>query len=126
MSRLHSKKHPALSIMKDYQRQDYIARERVLNPGIFSESKAQRRYQDTFTTHPLYLEKQPKIAVLDTSKVPNTLSRVAILELQNHASCYGMGLINMDDLQLYSKFSLNGIQIRTRESEMKIATRDSI
>ena len=129
VARMNSKKSPAMSMMKDYQRQEFLARERVLQPELFTEacapSSQHKRYMERFTSHPLYLDKTPRYTVKSTSRVPVTLSASASVELKIFVTDNDLG----DALRrkvFFSDFTLNHIAIRTAESERTNKTRDSI
>lgn len=110
--------------MQDWQRQSYLARQRLLKSHVFVDTKQQQRYQAKFDIHPAYLSKNPQVEVKDSNVVQTILTRRQAQELD----------IFLSDNELegdfkkvfYSSLQLNGMQVRTEKSEVGIKTRDSI
>ena len=126
--RLHSKKNPAFSVMKDCQQQEFVARERILHPERFGITKEQIAMQNRVTNVPMYVNKTPQIVVKPMSRVNVLVPQVVHQELDIFASQEWNGLGDWDrtDLKWFSAFSFNGILVRTKSSEAHLKTRDSI
>ena len=127
VSRLKSKKHPAVSIMLDAQREGYLSRERVLNPKLFNPSKQHQRYFERFSTHPGYLAQCATFVTNRSSEVKKSLNQMELNTLVDFIECNGpVRLEDSSNRVFYSRFTMNGITIRTLEFEKTIKTSDSV
>jgi hypothetical protein len=124
--RLHSGKNPAFSIMQDYQRQEYISRERILHPELFPPTKEQMRCLSRFNNIPAYIDRMPRVSV-KKSCLLNSIrsSKVSIVELKIYARDNDIKT-DLSEVKWYSEIELNCIRVRTESVEDKNKTRDSI
>jgi len=128
VARLKSKKHPAISIMLDAQREGYLSRVRVLNPKHFLPSKQHSRYIERFSTHPDYLATQPNLITAKISEVKYSLNTAErkTLEAFIDNNSGPRELIDPSKRIFFSRFRLNGVVVRTLASERTIKTSDSV
>ena len=110
--------------MRDWQRQSYLARERVLKPELFLGTKQHTRYQDKFNLHPAYLSEEPVVVLKEGNVIPSSLTRRQERELHNFAR--DNDLDEKATMVCYSSLELNNMQVRTQQSEVDIKTCDSI
>ena len=118
--------------MGDWQRQSYLARERVLKPEVFLETKQQTRYAEKFNVLPAYLSDQPQIVLKESNVILSSLSLRQQQELKLFVGDNDMELNLADDddetkhMIYYRGLEVNGVQVRTADSEVDLKTRDSI
>ena len=55
--------------MQDYQRQEYVARERVLHPEVFGVTKEQSQLMERVNNAPMYINKTPQVIVKSSSQI---------------------------------------------------------
>ena len=124
--RLNSRKHPARSIMLNAQRVSLLVRARVLNPDDLLLSKQQLNFVSRFNTHPTYLSNCPQFNSKSSSVIRNPLSPRERNHLDTFLDENDIMIIDDDGLTFLDRFELNGLQVRTRASELKVKTCDSI
>ena len=130
--RLKSKKNPAISMMRDWQRHEYVSRERILHPDLFPDTKKQIHLQAITTGEPTYLshELEPNVVLMVKDiKRNESLSARAHEELRRFVSDNALTLSREErknGVLYYESLEVNGIHIRTGQSERGIKTRDSI
>ena len=114
--------------MQDYQRQEFVARERILRPDVFGVTLEQARLLDMVSNAPMYINKTPQVDLKPSARVDVYLPDVAIEELENFVGDHltDLGDWDLDDLKFFHSLSLNGIAVRTKSSEATLKTRDSI
>ena len=114
--------------MQDYQRQEFVARERILRPDVFGVTLEQARLLDMVNNAPMYVNKTPQVDLKPSARVDVRLPPVAVEELENFVDdhLYDLGEWHLDDLKFFHSLSLNGIAVRTKSSEATLKTRDSI
>ena len=112
--------------MQDYQRQEYVARERVLHPEVFGVTKEQSQLMERVNNAPMYVNKTPQVIVKSSSQIKGSVDTLARTELKIFMREQGMRNIQTYKLKLYSTMTLNGILVRTKDSEATLKTVDSI
>ena len=132
ISRVKSKKSPCVSIMRDWQRQSYLARQRVLHPEHFLETKQQTRYTNKFDTQPAYLSEHQEILLTESREIRSSLNLRQQRELKNFVEDHDLdpnlepGNDATEHVVYYGAMVLNSMQVRTKESEVGLKTRDSV
>ena len=86
----------------------------------------QQRLLERLNSHPLYINKNPRMTVKSSDRVRVSLPNVAVIELGLYGNNYDLDGLSEDDLEFFSTFALNGIKVRTKDSEIGLKTRDSI
>ena len=131
IARLKSKKNPSVSILRDWQLQEYIARERILNPSLFLASKQHKRYVEKFEYLPAYLNNEPEVILHERHVIANvSLTNNEAKELKSFVVDLGIMAVEEDEegdgLVFYDRFVLNGMSVRTEASEAQMKTMDSL
>lgn len=131
--RLKSKKNPAFSIMSDWQRHEFLGRQRALHPEMFLEDdKKQAKFDHLRLRHPVYLSdsgevelKASEVIVHNVHLSPDATEELTSF-LEDNQIRLAPGEERKKQVVYYRGLELNSIKIRTAASEAGIKTRDSI
>ena len=125
VSRIASKRHREISLMRDYQFEDFVGRERALNvtDGKDPQSSVTWRYRERIQRNPLYTSNTAHISTGRVLVEPDAMSPRELDQLTDWAQSEGVVVRRSEFLE---SIKLNGIKIRTEDSEAKLTTCDSI